>query len=111
MLSIKHYHRLGLCANFLPDKLWNILGGKELFQQIYDKNGQYDAKSHLAEMIALLGPPPRELVAKSNAMSGLNWPQPVTKDTGELCNNAQEFFNGPFFSVESGLKTIPYIET
>ncbi|KUL87592.1 hypothetical protein ZTR_05785 [Talaromyces verruculosus] len=52
-------------------------------------------------MIALLGPPPRELVAKSNAVSGLNWPQPITKDTGELCNSAREFFNGPFFSAEN----------
>lgn len=107
MLSVKHYHRLGLCANFLFDKLWNILGSKELFQQIYDKSGRYDAKSHLAEMIALLGPPPSELIAKSNAMSGHNWPQPVTKDTGELYNNAQEFFDGPFFNAQSGLTTIP----
>ncbi|KAL4782801.1 kinase-like domain-containing protein [Aspergillus varians] len=80
--------------------LWNILGSRELFQQVYDTNGQYDAKSHLAEMIALLGPPPKELLAKSKAMSEHNWPQPVTNDTGKLCNNAQEFFNGPFFNAE-----------
>ncbi|KAJ5937020.1 hypothetical protein N7466_003470 [Penicillium verhagenii] len=80
--------------------VWNILGSKELFQQVLDTNGQYDAKSHLAEMIALLGPPPEALLARSKAMSELSWPQPVTNDTGELCNNAQEFFNGPFFDAE-----------
>ncbi|KAF7164904.1 hypothetical protein CNMCM5623_009304 [Aspergillus felis] len=80
--------------------LWNILGSKELFQQVHDTNGQYDAKSHLAEMIALLGPPPRELLAKSKAMSEHNWPQPVTNDTGKLCKNAEEFFDGPFFNTE-----------
>ena len=92
-------------------KLWNILGSKELFQQIYDTNGQYDAKSHLAEMIALLGPPPRELLAKAKSMSEHNWPQPVTNDSGELCNNAQEFFHGPFFNAEGRLATILYINT
>ncbi|KAF3484187.1 CMGC/SRPK protein kinase [Arthroderma uncinatum] len=80
--------------------LWNILGNKELFQQVRDTNGQYDAKSHLAEMIALLGPPPGELLAKSKAMSEHNWPQPVMNETGALCNNALEFFGGPFFNAE-----------
>ncbi|GFF73137.1 SRSF protein kinase 3 [Aspergillus lentulus] len=80
--------------------LWNILGSKELFQQVHDTNGQYDAKSHLAEMIALLGPPPGVLLAMSKAMSERNWPQPVTNDAGKLCNNAQEFFDGPFFNAE-----------
>jgi hypothetical protein len=45
-------------------QLWNILGSKELFQQVHDTNGQYDAKSHLAEMIALLGPPPPKGIAR-----------------------------------------------
>ncbi|KAJ9490350.1 hypothetical protein VN97_g2932 [Penicillium thymicola] len=80
--------------------LWNILGSKELFEQVHYTNGQYDAKSHLAEMIALLGAPPEVLLAKSKAMSECNWPQPITNDAGELCNNAQEFFNGPFFNTE-----------
>ncbi|KAK2792642.1 hypothetical protein FQN51_001614 [Onygenales sp. PD_10] len=80
--------------------LWNIFGSKELFQQVLDTNGQYNAKSHLAEIIALLGPPPRELLAKSKAMSKHHWPRPITNDAGELCNNAQEFFGGPFFNEE-----------
>ena len=55
-------------------------------------------------MIALLGPPPGALLAKSKAMSEHNWPQPVTNDTGgALCNNAQEFFGGPFFNAEGRL--------
>ncbi|PYI04873.1 protein kinase, partial [Aspergillus sclerotiicarbonarius CBS 121057] len=81
--------------------LWNILGSKELFQQVHDPQGHYDAKSHLAEMIALLGPPPKELLAKSKAMSEHNWPQPITNNSGKLCNNIQEFFGGPFFNAEA----------
>lgn len=97
---------LGLVLIILSGKLWHILGDKELFQQVHNTNGQYDAKAHLAEMIALLGPPPGVLLAKSRAMSEHNWPQPVMNDTRALCNNAQEFFNGPFFDAEGGLITI-----
>lgn len=86
-------------------KLWNILGSKELFQQVHDKNGHYDAKSHLAEMIALLGPPPRGLLEKSKVMSEHIWPYPARNDAGELCNNAEEFFHGPFFNAEGELAT------
>ena len=87
----------------LIGKLWNIIGNKELFQQVYDQNGHYDAKSHLAEMIALLGPPPRVLLKKSKAMSENNWPYPAMNDSGELYNNAQEFFHGPLFNAEGEL--------
>ncbi|KAK9581680.1 hypothetical protein V6Z96_004914 [Aspergillus fumigatus] len=80
--------------------LWNILGSQELFKQVYDADGKYEARSHLAEMIALLGPPPKELLARSKTMSDQNWPQPVLNDSGKLCNNAQEFFGGPFFDAE-----------
>ncbi|EZF27719.1 CMGC/SRPK protein kinase [Trichophyton rubrum D6] len=80
--------------------LWNILGGKELFQQVHAPDGLYDAKSHLAEMIALLGAPPTALIARSKAVSGNIWPQHVTSKTGKLCNNPQEFFGGPFFGSE-----------
>lgn len=91
--------------------MWNIFGSKELFQQVHDTNGKYDAKSHLAEMIALLGPPPKVLLAKSKAMSEHNWPQPVTNGTGQLCNNAQELFEGPFFDGEGMLGSISYVNT
>lgn len=84
-------------------KLWNLLGSQELFQQVHNADGKYDAKSHLAEMIALLGPPPTTLLAKSKTMSEYSWPQLVVNDTGKLCNNAQEFFDGPFFDAGGGL--------
>ncbi|EZF32962.1 CMGC/SRPK protein kinase [Trichophyton interdigitale MR816] len=102
--------------------LWNILGGKELFQQVHDQNGLYNAKSHLAEMIALLGAPPTSLIARSNAVSGNNWPEHVTTTTGKLCKNPREFFDGPFFGPDGEFchnelipprsleSTIPFLE-
>lgn len=44
-------------------------------------------------------------------MSEHNWPRPVTNDTGALCNNAQEFFGGPFFNAEGWLATISHANT
>lgn len=73
------------------DELWNIFGSEDLFQQVYDTNGHYNAKSHLAEMIALFGPPPSALLRRSKAFLEIDWPRPVTNDTGKLCHNAQEF--------------------
>ncbi|KAL2861600.1 kinase-like domain-containing protein [Aspergillus pseudodeflectus] len=53
--------------------------------------------THLAEMIALFGPPPKELLAKSEAMAGFSWSTPIMNETGRLCKNGREYFNGPFF--------------
>lgn len=90
-------HRLNVG---LPCQLWNILGTQELFRQVQDGQGEYRAKSHLAEMIALLGPPPKELLKRSNDISQHDWPQPVTTERGEACNNARDYFGGPFFNSE-----------
>ena len=67
---------------------------------MHDSQGHYNAKLHLAEMIALLGPPPKELLAKSAAMAQYKWPSPIKNETGRLCNNLRDFFDGPFFDEE-----------
>lgn len=74
--------------------------GTELFQQAQDSNGNYDAKGHLAEMIALLGPPPSEFIQASHSTLMLKWPQKIRIHGGELCGNAMEMFKGPFFDNE-----------
>ena len=48
-------------------------------------------------MIALLGHPPPELVEKYLAMRGFKWDYPFRREDGELCDNADQFFGGPFF--------------
>lgn len=69
----------------------------ELFQQAQDSKGNYDAKSHLAEMIALLGSPPAAMVAASHSTLTLQWPTKIRVPGGELSENAMEMFGGPFF--------------
>lgn len=72
--------------------------GTELFQQAQDSNYQYNAKAHLAEMIALLGPPPPEFIEESHSTLLLQWPDKIRMNVGgDLSQNAMEMFNGPFF--------------
>lgn len=66
-------------------QLWNVIQGKELFRQVQDAQGHYDAKAHLAEMIALLGPPPLELISRSHSMQDFKWPEPITREDGKIC--------------------------
>ncbi|GES62986.1 kinase-like protein [Aspergillus terreus] len=77
--------------------LWDMIEGKELFQHIHDAQGRYDPKLHIAEMIALLGPPPPEILQRYQSMREYQWPEPVQREDGSLCETAEEFFGGPFF--------------
>lgn len=79
------------------DQLWDMIEGKELFRHIHDQEGRYDAKIHIAEMIALLGPPPPEIIQRYQYMREYSWPQHVRQEDGRLCETAEEYFCGPFF--------------
>ncbi|EEH33745.2 hypothetical protein PAAG_04794 [Paracoccidioides lutzii Pb01] len=65
---------------------------------IYGISGQDDTRGHLAEMIALLGLPPNQLLAKSDAMAEYKWPDPTMNASGKICSNPREFFHGPSFN-------------
>ncbi|PWY66375.1 kinase-like protein [Aspergillus sclerotioniger CBS 115572] len=77
--------------------LWDLIGRKELFQHIHDQEGRYDAKLHIAEIIALLGPPPPEIIQRYQYMREYSWPEPVRREDGRVCETAEEYFCGPFF--------------
>ena len=69
----------------------------ELFQQTHDEHGGYVPEAHLAEMIALLGPPPPELVTRVQSMLGSRWPVAIQREDGKICESPVEYFGGPFF--------------
>lgn len=48
-------------------------------------------------MIALLGPPPEELIKTSDRMIVKEFPIAVRRQEGPLVHNALHMFNGPFF--------------
>ena len=51
-------------------------------------------------MIALLGPPPPEIIERYQYMQEYTWPQPVRREDDKLCESAEEYFGGPFFDAE-----------
>ncbi|KAJ5200680.1 hypothetical protein N7472_005884 [Penicillium cf. griseofulvum] len=97
---------LGYGWNFSADiwnfgvLVWNIIEGTELFTQVEDANGRYDPKSHLAEMIALLGPPPKEVLKRADYMSQLDYSCEIMIEKGKLGKNARSIFGGPYFDEE-----------
>ncbi|CAG8135534.1 unnamed protein product [Penicillium salamii] len=88
--------------------LWDMIEGKELFRHIHDQEGRYDAKLHIAEMIALLGPPPPEIIQRSQFLREYPWPTPVRREDGRVCETAEEYFCGPFFD-EKGITRLPIL--
>ncbi|KAE8154687.1 kinase-like domain-containing protein [Aspergillus avenaceus] len=77
--------------------LYDLIQGEELFRQVLDAEDRYTPKAHLAEMIALLGPPPPELVSRTHARSRNDWPEAIQGADGRLCETAEQYFDGPFF--------------
>lgn len=77
--------------------MWNLLEKRNLFSAINDEQGEYSPASHLANMIALLGPPPKELIAREREGLTLKWAPAAHNADGKLCTTASEWFGGPFF--------------
>ena len=70
---------------------------RDLFTHLCDSKGHYDVAAYLGEMIALLGPPPKELIGREIRWSGVKWSHAVSNPQGRLSQTAREFFGGPFF--------------
>ncbi|KOC09566.1 hypothetical protein AFLA70_762g000320 [Aspergillus flavus AF70] len=83
--------------------LWDLIEGKELFRQVYDEQGRYQAKAHLAEMIALPGPPPQELITRYRSLLKYQWPQPIATVDDNVYESSNQFFGGPFFDGDEFL--------
>ena len=73
---------------------------KDLFRNICSSQGAYDPRAHLAEMIALLDPPPKTLIDREKRWSEVKWSHAVPNAEGELCQTAREYYGGPFFNSE-----------
>ncbi len=79
--------------------------GTNLFAQIHSSDGKYMAQNHLAQMIALLGLPPKELVARELEMRKWNFAPAVENNENKLSNKAYQFYNGPFFDNKGTIRT------
>lgn len=80
--------------------MWNLLEGRELFTRVVPNGAGYSARYHLAEMVALLGPPPKELTDKLSETRTWHWSPEIRNEHGELCDNMTDWSRGPFFDEE-----------
>ncbi|KAK2809434.1 hypothetical protein FQN50_003893 [Emmonsiellopsis sp. PD_5] len=48
--------------------IWDLFEGRHLFGNIMDEQGHYDPFKHMAQVVALLGPPPKELMLRSETI-------------------------------------------
>lgn len=77
--------------------MWDLLEGISLFDRPAGKDGEYDAHVHLAQMVTLLGDPPKELVERERFFGKHQLKTPVMNASGKMCKNMNEFWGGPFF--------------
>jgi serine/threonine protein kinase len=77
-----------------------MMEGRDLFTHIRSGQGDYDVRAHLAEMIALLGAPPKILIDREIRWSEVKWSYAVPNSEGKLCQTAREYYGGPFFNSE-----------
>ncbi|KAI9841786.1 MAG: hypothetical protein M1837_000380 [Sclerophora amabilis] len=84
--------------------LWNLLEREDLFKHLRSSDGAYSVRAHLAEMIALLGPPPTELLDQEKRWSEVKWSHGVENSEGKICHTAREYYGGPFFDSDGAFK-------
>lgn len=63
----------------------------------------YSAKHHLADMIAVLEPPPEVLTERDRDMRNWIWFVGSGNANGQLCENDADYFGGPFFADDGKL--------
>jgi non-specific serine/threonine protein kinase len=49
----------------MEGQIWDLFEGNHPFGDILDNNGNHDLFKHLVLMVALIGPPPADLVERS----------------------------------------------
>jgi hypothetical protein len=84
-------------------KTWNLVEKTDLFREIQSDSGKYRSQKYVAEMISLLGSPPKELTDREREGLGWRFKPEVENSEGKLCGNACEFYGGPFFDSEGNV--------
>ena len=84
-----------------------MLEKRDLFTQVRSDKGKYSPKAHIAEMIALLGRPPKELIDREREGLGWRFKPEVNNPQGRSCGNASEYYGGPFFDSEGKIQGKP----
>jgi hypothetical protein len=82
-------------------QLLELLEDKELFVHLKSQNGVYNAQAHFADIIALVGPPPQDLIHRlidqEKLWRDVPWERSFPSPGGTWCKTAREYYGGPFF--------------
>ncbi|KZF22544.1 CMGC protein kinase [Xylona heveae TC161] len=77
--------------------LFELLENRQLFRHLESQKGVYTAQAHLAEMIALFGPPPQKLIEQEKQWCDVPWDRSFPGPDGTWYDTAREYYGGPFF--------------
>ncbi len=83
--------------------------GRDLFTNIEDEQGHYNVHAHLAQMIALLGLPPKALLQREGKFRKLTFAPDIQNPEGQPCSNACQYFGGPFFDDHGKIDMQPIL--
>ncbi|KAI9705040.1 MAG: hypothetical protein M1836_006823 [Candelina mexicana] len=84
--------------------IWDLLENRPLFTNIRTRSKKYYPERHLAQMIALLGPPPHELLKREREGRHWRWQPKIPNASGKLCDTAIDFYGGSFFDFKDIFK-------
>ena len=71
--------------------MWNLLEDVSLFGRPAGEDGEYNAQVHLAQMVALLGDPPKELMKRERIYRQHQLERPIINAQGKECKTMKEF--------------------
>ena len=81
----------------MDDQIWGLFEGKHIFYGKDPKESKYTTRAHLAEMIALMGPPPPELLKKGKRTAEF------FDEDGENCPTRATLFANPAGQWRGGI--------
>ncbi|TWU70376.1 hypothetical protein ED733_000055 [Metarhizium rileyi] len=77
--------------------MWNLLEDISLFNRPAGDDGEYDAHVHLAQMVSVLGDPPKLLIERERMCRKAKLGRVIINQKGKECETMNEFWGGPFF--------------
>ncbi|KID74357.1 protein kinase domain protein, partial [Metarhizium brunneum ARSEF 3297] len=83
--------------------MWNLLEDISLFERPAGDDGEYDAHVHLAQMVSLLGDPPKLVIERERLLRQNRLKKSILNARGKECMNMNEFWGGPFLDDDDSI--------
>lgn len=88
---------------------WNLLEDMSLFERPAGDDEEYDAHVHLAQMVSLLGDPPKLVIERERLLRQNRLKKSILDARGKECMNMNEFWGGPFFDDDGLLNPLIFV--